>query len=76
MSWMTGFNPPPMNGVTVAPAPSSSGSTPQSSAFTMPSSSGSAAGSAAHPGTPLGLGLWLTIGACVALVALRHSLPN
>ncbi len=67
---------PPMNGVTVAPSPSSGGATPQSSAFTMPSSSGSAASQALDPATPLGLGLWLTIGSAVALVMLRRSLPN
>jgi hypothetical protein len=69
-------NFPPMNGVSVAPSPSSGGSTPQSSAFTMPASSGSASSQALHPTTPLGLGLWLTIGSVVALVILRRSLPN
>lgn len=44
--------------------------------FTQPAASSSSTATALHPGTPLGLGMWMTIGAAVALIALRHSLPN
>lgn len=51
------------------------GGSPKSAAFTY---SGGAvpASNAAHPGTAMGMGVWLTIGAAATLFLIRRSLPN